>query len=122
MNHNSEVLVAILSPDYTLVTSTKATLDYPTYTAKLRLLKELPPETTRYSTAIRNLTIKGDQAEVLSEESMKSKGVDPRTKKPVWVDHRHLYRDSWIQYDAGWRLRKTVTQKESTTIYSRIQP
>lgn len=110
MAHESETLVGILSPDYTLTNALKETLGYGVYTAKLRLLKDAPKETIKYSTTIKKLIQRGDEADVIAVETMESAVKAGRSL------HRHQYLDTWIRYDAGWRLRKTVTQKEWTDV------
>lgn len=114
MTRDVDTLIAILSPDYKLTTFEKKTLDYDVYAAKLRLMKGAPPDPTKYSTEIKSLALRGDEADVVSIETMESAGTDPKTSKPVIVLHRHEYLDTWIHYDAGWRLRRTITRKEST--------
>jgi hypothetical protein len=114
MARDSATLIGILSPDYTLTTSSKTTLTYDVYAAKLRLLKNAAPDPTKYSTSIKKLTLVGDEAEVVSVETMQNTGTNPQTKQPAFSFHRHEYLDRWIHYDSGWCLRRTVTRSEST--------
>ncbi|AIE87852.1 nuclear transport factor 2 family protein [Fimbriimonas ginsengisoli] len=116
MARDAETLIGILSPDYTLTGSNKKPLAYDVYVAKLRLMKETPADPTRYSTHIKKLTERGDEADVVSVETMETDTVDPKTKRPALSLHRHEYLDTWIHYDAGWRLRRTVTRREWTDI------
>jgi len=114
MARDCETLVGILSPDYKLITSTKKTLVYDVYVAKLKLMKDAAPDPTKYSTEIKKLSLRGEEADVVAVETMESPGKDPKSGKSATVLHRHEYLDTWIHYDAGWRLRRTETRKETT--------
>jgi len=110
MARDAETLIGILSPDYVLVNVKKVATSYDVYVAGLRLLGKSPPSTTKYSTAIKKLTLNGDEAEVVSIETMST------TSSHSVTFHRHEYLDLWIHYDAGWRLRRTTTVRESTEV------
>jgi len=120
MARDVSTLIGILSPDYSLTDSLKHTMSYDVYIAKLRLMRDMAPDSVKYSTAIKSLTVHGDLAEAVSVETMASPFVDPKTQKAMTSLHRHEYLDSWIHYDAGWRLRRTVTRKESTELVPAI--
>lgn len=116
MARDAETLVGILSPDYVLINSKKVAMGYDVYVAKLKLMKDTPPDPTKYSTEIKKLTLRGDEADVLSVETMETHPTDTKTGKPLVALHRHEYLDVWIRYGAVWRLRRTTTQKESTEV------
>jgi len=121
MARDVETLVGLLSPDYTLTDALKHTMAYDVYVAKLRLIKGLARDSVKYSTAIKSLSVHGDIAVVVSVETMASPFADAKTGHAMTSLHRHEYLDSWIHYDAGWRLRRTVTRKESTELSPAIQ-
>lgn len=113
---DSETLIGLLSPDYSLTMAGGRIVGYDVYVARLKLMKEAPPEAEKSSVKILKCVVVGDEAEVIAVETMESRTTHPNTGKPSICYHRHEYADRWIRYDAGWRRRKTTIRKESTDI------
>lgn len=111
MARDAETLIGILSPDYTLLDSSKKPISYDIFVAKLRLMKDLPTDSTKHSTELKRLFEHGDQADAVAVETMETP-IDAKRSS----FHRHEYMDTWIHYDAGWRLRRTITTKEWTVV------
>lgn len=111
---DAATLIGILSPDYTLLNAAKKPTSYDVFVAKLRLMKDLPPDSTKHSIELKRLFEHGDQADAVAIETMETP-IDAKRSS----FHRHEYMDTWIRYDAGWRLRRTITTREWTTVASR---
>lgn len=114
MARDADTLVGILSPDYTQLGAAKQPLTYDVLVAKLRLMKEAPPDPAKYSTVVKRVSVHGDEADVVAIETMATPTLDSKTKKKAESLHRHEYLDTWIRYDAGWRIRRSIITKEST--------
>jgi len=117
MTNDIDTLLDILAPEYTLTNVNKDVMTYPTYKAYLRLRKNGPKDTTRYSTEIRKLTVKGSNADVDSIETMLTVRPD-KSGQVLESTHRHEYQDRWrfYEFENKWRLVSTVTVKETTTV------
>jgi ketosteroid isomerase-like protein len=118
MANDVDALLDILSPDYTLTSADKDVMSYATYKAYLQLKKKGPKETTRYSTRIVKLTLQKGDAKVDSIETMLTWKPDP-SGHVIESTHRHEYLDVWRRAGSSWRLRSTMTLRESTTVKRR---
>lgn len=111
-----ETILAILAPDYTLHTYTGKIIARKDYEASLRKRKADNKPATAYDTQIAGVTVEGDTAKVISDETSANFSVDPITNKKLKLIHIHRYLDTWIKQQGGWRLQTTITQVESTKI------
>jgi hypothetical protein len=111
-----DTILSILSPDYTLHTYTGTTIVRKDYEASLRKRKASNKPATIYQTKIAKVSVEGEKALVISDETSAVVSLDPVTSRKVKLIHIHRYLDTWIRLSAKWRLQSTVTQVESTTV------
>ena len=109
-------LLSILDPSFTLTNIDKDTMSYKTYSAYLGLRKGIPKESTKYKTEVRQIKMVGKEALVNATEFMSTEKKSFKTGKMQIAIHTHEYLDTWVFVKPAWRLKKTVTLKESTTI------
>lgn len=109
-------ILAGLTSDYTLKTSTGKVIDRKTYENSLRKRKASGKSGSAYTTKIADLKVTGSTAVVISDEESVSTSRDPITKEPLKMIHTHRYLDTWVRSRSVWRLRSTVTQSESTKV------
>jgi hypothetical protein len=109
MANDTDTLLDILSPQYTLIDIHDDVMTYGAYKAYLKLRKGAPKDVTKYSTQIQKLTIKDPFAEVDAVESMVTVAGGHK------VVHKHEYLDKWRLSGKVWRLEGTMTIKETTT-------
>lgn len=115
MSQDVDTLLSMLAPDYMLVNAKKETTTLAQYSAYLRLKKRSGyKDPMKTSTAIRDLHLQDGNEDVDAVETMVLAATDPKTRKPAWCLHRHLYLDVWHNDDGVWRLHATTTLKEST--------
>jgi hypothetical protein len=110
---DAEELSGILSPDFSLVGGEKKPLGYSVYLAQARLMKDSPPDPSRRSYRIVRLSLHDQAADVVSIETVETEGVDAK-KRRIVSSHRHENLDTWILYDAGWRIRRQIVTREWT--------
>ncbi|MDR3690054.1 MAG: nuclear transport factor 2 family protein [Fimbriimonas sp.] len=112
MGHDTDTLFAILAPGYTIKTAKGALITHDEYEAMLKLRKQKHSDTTRYSTEIVRITLKGNVAAIWSRETTTDPGLDQITGKPKPVSYLHDYVDLWVYTNGKWLLKSTATQKE----------
>lgn len=115
MAKDTDTLLSILTPDYTLTNAEGTTISRAQYEVSLKLRAKAAADPTKYSTKIKKLVEKDGQAIVTAIETMESKSEDSKTHKSITILHRHEYQDTWHPHPPTWELQKTVTVKESTT-------
>jgi len=111
-----ETILAVLAPDYTLHTYTGTVISRKDYEASLRKRKAENKPATVYETSMAGITVVGDTAKVISDETSKNFSQDPITNKRLKLIHIHRYLDTWIRIHEIWRLRSTITQVEFTKV------
>lgn len=94
------VMVAILSPEYTLVDEHGKAVDFKTYRAQLQSRRDMNVVSSAYIVEILSLERKGDTATLATKEVTKGIGG---------ADHIHRYRDVWKLEKGVWRLVSTTT-------------
>ncbi len=116
MTQDVNVLLEILSPDYSLTTGDKDELSYKTYAAYLKLKAKGPKDITHYKTIIKSFNLSSSTADVVAIETMTTELADRTNAKGQLSVHQHEYLDRWQSFDHTWRLLKTTTLHESTKI------
>ena len=116
LTNDVESILTILAPNYTLHTYSGKVIDHKTYESSLRERKKQNKPASVYDTHIERMSIHGDNAIVVSNETSSNTSVDPITNKKLRLMHIHKYSDSWVKIRGEWRLQKTITQAESTKV------
>ncbi|AIE85376.1 nuclear transport factor 2 family protein [Fimbriimonas ginsengisoli] len=116
VQNDVDTILDILAPDYTLHTYTGKVIARKDYEASLRKRKESKQPTTAYETKIASVSVQGDTAKVISDETSAKATIDPITGKNLKMIHIHRYLDTWIRQAGKWRLQSTVTQVETTKV------
>lgn len=94
------VMLAILSPSYTITDENGKTIDFKAYKAQLEQRRDRAQVSSAYTVEILSLERKGDTTTVGTKEITKGIGG---------VEHVHRYRDIWKLQKGVWRLASTTT-------------
>jgi hypothetical protein len=116
LSNDVDSVLAILTPDYTLQTFDGKVIPLEKYEVSLRKRKESGTKPNSYSTSIESLTVSGPVATVISNEVSVNSAPDPITNQMRKLQHIHQYRDTWVRNQGMWKLSKTVTLLEKTTV------
>lgn len=111
-----DTILNVLTPDYTLHTYTGTVIPRVKYEASLRKRKAENKPATVYETSMASISVTGDVAKVISDETSNNMSVDPITNKKLKLIHIHRYLDTWVRTKGVWRLQTTITQVESTKV------
>lgn len=111
-----EAVLLILAKDYTLTVASGKVVSRRDYETSLRQRKAAKAKSPAYSTRIVKISVEGGRALVVSEEVSVSAVTDPLSHKAKQLVHTHVYDDTWIRAGATWRLLKTVTKEEKTSV------
>lgn len=111
-----DTILDVLTPDYTLHTFTGTVIPHVKYEASLRKRKAENKPATVYETSMASITVTGEVAKVISDETSNNMSVDPITNKKLKLIHIHRYLDTWVRTKGVWRLQTTITQVESTKV------
>jgi len=109
-----DTILNVLAPDYTLKTFTGTVVPRKAYEASLRKRKAANQPAAAYQTQIVTVTVEGQTAKVISDETSTTLSEDPVTNKKLKLLHTHRYLDTWTKIGKAWRLKSTITQQEST--------
>lgn len=116
LTNDVETILGVLAPDYTLHTYTGIVIPRAKYEVSLRKRKAENKPATVYDTSMASISVLGDVAKVISDETSDTFSVDPITNKKLKLIHIHRYLDTWIKTKGVWRLQTTITQVESTKV------
>ncbi len=114
--NNVPAVLKILAPEYSLRTYSGTEIGYEAYVKSLKDRAKSGKKSSAYETEMKAISVSGKSASVTSWESSISLAKDPITGKDQKIVHVHEYKDTWVLMNKSWRLKRTVTTQERTSL------